>query len=204
MCHAPPWHFPSPLRLVALRNAPAPHPGLLGDLFPNLVAAMAKSTEHIAVGAWGWVRLALGSCWQPVWCSLRNSCTPVPYCYSSCPCCAGGHAHCAVLRAAGSGGVPGGTGRCTICLGAWVLAGAQNPWRVPWPAHLTLFHVVSLLHCRVAAWSRFCAASSATSRTAACWPCCPSWTLWSRYAVLGGRGGGGRDGEDVMRTRLQF
>ncbi len=43
-CRAP------PCRLVALRNAPGPHPGLLGELFPHLVAAMAKSTEHIAVG----------------------------------------------------------------------------------------------------------------------------------------------------------
>lgn len=38
------------LWLVTLRHAPAPHPGLLGDLFPHLVAAMGKSTEHIAVG----------------------------------------------------------------------------------------------------------------------------------------------------------
>ncbi len=37
------------LWLVALRHAPAPHPGLLGEPFPNLVAAMTKSTEHIAV-----------------------------------------------------------------------------------------------------------------------------------------------------------
>lgn len=33
-----------------LRHAPAPHPGLLGDLFPHLVATMSRSTEHIAVG----------------------------------------------------------------------------------------------------------------------------------------------------------
>lgn len=37
------------LWLVALRHAPAPCTGLLGDLFPNLVAAMTRSTEHIAV-----------------------------------------------------------------------------------------------------------------------------------------------------------
>jgi len=37
------------LWLVTLRNAPSPHPGLL-SLFPNLVAAMERSTEHIAVG----------------------------------------------------------------------------------------------------------------------------------------------------------
>lgn len=42
-------HLPALPRLVALRNAPAPHPGLLGDLFPHLVAAMGRSTEHIAV-----------------------------------------------------------------------------------------------------------------------------------------------------------
>ena len=40
------------LWLVALRHAPAPHPGLLTAVFPNLVAAMAKSTEHIAVRGW--------------------------------------------------------------------------------------------------------------------------------------------------------
>ncbi|KAL4857594.1 Importin-11 [Chlorella vulgaris] len=43
------------LWLVALRHAPAPCTGLLGDLFPNLVAAMTRSTEHIAVG----MRIAL-------------------------------------------------------------------------------------------------------------------------------------------------
>lgn len=37
------------LWLVALRNAPAPEPGLLA-LFPLLAAGMAASTEHIAVG----------------------------------------------------------------------------------------------------------------------------------------------------------
>ena len=41
------------LWLVALRHAPAPHPGLLGALFPNLVAAMGRSTEHIAVSGAG-------------------------------------------------------------------------------------------------------------------------------------------------------
>ena len=37
------------LWLVALRNAPGPQPDLLA-LFPHLVAAMERSTEHIAVG----------------------------------------------------------------------------------------------------------------------------------------------------------
>lgn len=37
------------LWLVALRNAPGPNADLL-SLFPNLVAAMERSTEHIAVG----------------------------------------------------------------------------------------------------------------------------------------------------------
>jgi hypothetical protein len=36
------------LWLVALRNAPQPHPQLL-QLFPNLHAVMARSTEHIRV-----------------------------------------------------------------------------------------------------------------------------------------------------------
>jgi hypothetical protein len=57
------------LWLVALRHAPAPHPGLLADLFPHWQAAMQRSTEHIAVGGWqrpggmgGWGRAAC----QPV------------------------------------------------------------------------------------------------------------------------------------------
>lgn len=37
------------LWLVALRNAPAPHPELLA-IFPHLVAAMERSTEHMATG----------------------------------------------------------------------------------------------------------------------------------------------------------
>ena len=37
------------LWLITLRNAPAPELGLL-DFFPNLVAAMAASTEHLATG----------------------------------------------------------------------------------------------------------------------------------------------------------
>lgn len=36
------------LWLVALRNAPEPHPALL-QIYPNLHAVMARSTEHIRV-----------------------------------------------------------------------------------------------------------------------------------------------------------
>jgi hypothetical protein len=53
------------LWLVALRNAPCPHADLLA-LFPNLVAAMERSTEHIAVGmkiAVSCVLLGEWGCW---------------------------------------------------------------------------------------------------------------------------------------------